>query len=59
MKQGTVKVNCLCSHDFQDKEHGKQVRVANTTQKTPTPSTIEVRCTVCSKLHTVSQDKVR
>lgn len=59
MKHGAAKVMCSCTHEFQDKEHGKGVRVACATTKEPSPSTIEVRCTVCGKAHTVSKEKVR
>lgn len=59
MKQGTAKVTCTCKHEYQDQTYGLGVRVANTTKKTDDKAgKQEVRCTVCSKIHTVSQDKV-
>ena len=59
MKNGTAKVQCLCEHDFQDKAYGKNVRIANSTAKTPDTNRTEVRCTVCKKLHVVTNDKIR
>lgn len=59
MKNGTVKVSCSCKHEFQDKQYGVGTRIANTTAKTPDTSRTEVRCTVCKKLHVVSNDKIR
>lgn len=58
MKQGTAKVNCTCAHEAQDKLHGNNVRVANSTQKGDN-STTEVRCTVCGKIHRVSDSRIR
>lgn len=58
MKQGTAKVQCFCQHVWQDKQYGKNVRVANTTAREPSGTTSEVRCTVCGKLHTVDKGKV-
>lgn len=56
MKQGTAKVRCACKHEFQDRTHGPGIRVANTLklpQGTQKPSTLQVRCTVCSHVHSV------
>jgi redox-regulated HSP33 family molecular chaperone len=58
MKNGTARVSCTCSHEQQDKLYGKGIRVANATSKQDTTS-IEVRCTVCGKLHRVSLEKVK
>lgn len=58
MKSGTAKVQCSCEHQFQDQQYGKNVRIANTTSKQPSQDKIEVRCTVCSRLHTVPVTKV-
>ncbi len=56
MSNKTVaRVRCTCSHEHQDKMYGEKVRVANVTQKgTGNIGTRIVRCTVCSKEHTVS-----
>lgn len=56
MSNKTVaRVKCTCSHEFQDQKYGDKVRVANLTQKgTGNIATRTVRCTVCSKEHTVS-----
>ncbi len=56
MKQGTARVKCTCKHAFQDAAHGPGMRVANTLKLpggTQKPTTIQVRCTVCSNLHWV------
>lgn len=58
MKQGITKVLCTCQHDVQDKLHGNNVRVANSTQKGDKDTT-EVRCTVCKKVHRVNDSKVK
>jgi len=58
MKQGVAKVACTCEHQAQDKLHGRGVRVANTTAKQD-QSVVEVRCTVCKRLHRVSTAQVR
>ena len=49
----TYKVNCTCKHDFQDKEYGKQIRIATPTQAKPSTTERRVRCTVCTKEYTV------
>lgn len=36
---------CICTHDFQDKHYGKNIRVHNTIVK----NNLEHRCTVCGK----------
>lgn len=56
---GSAKINCNCSHQYQDTTYGTGVRIATKTQKEPTQSSVEVRCTVCSKVHVVSKDKVK
>lgn len=58
MKQGTAKVICQCTNESQDKLHGKQVRVANTTARQDKDFN-EVRCTVCQKIHRVNPTQVR
>ena len=39
------KINCTCSHDYQDKKYGKGKRIANKTTKNDNT----YRCTVCGK----------
>lgn len=51
----TYKIKCNCKHDFQDQRYGKQIRIANPTQKATTDKNLVVRCTVCSTLHTVNK----
>ncbi len=48
----TYKVQCTCKHEFQDKEYGKQVRIATPGNK-PNQNERRVRCTVCAKEYTV------
>lgn len=43
----TKIVKCSCSHEYQDKLHGKGNRVANKSAATP-PKYV---CTVCGKEH--------
>jgi hypothetical protein len=60
MKHGTAKVACSCTHEQQDSMYGPKIRVANTTAKADDKADKQdVRCTVCSKIHTVSQDKIK
>lgn len=48
-------VLCTCQHEYQDKKYGMGVRVANLTQKgTGSVDKRILRCTVCSREHTVS-----
>lgn len=58
MVNGTTKVLCSCSHHQQDEMYGKGIRVANATAKQD-KDFVEVRCTVCSKIHRVHPSKVR
>lgn len=51
----SYKSHCDCKHEFQDKEHGKGVRVCNPTKGSVPQGSKQVRCTVCSKLHTVKE----
>lgn len=51
----SFKVLCNCKHEFQDKEHGNRVRVANPTSKKYPDGTIDVRCTVCNTIHKQKQ----
>jgi len=40
-----VIIKCTCSHDWQDKTYGQQMRVMNKTKAVPP----KYRCTVCGK----------
>lgn len=42
-------VICSCQNSYQDKEYGKQVRVANLTKRNAGDGKSVVRCTVCGK----------
>jgi hypothetical protein len=56
----TAKIQCTCKHDYQSATYGAQTRIANLTQKgTGNAHTRVVRCTVCSKEHTVSVDQLK
>lgn len=54
----SFKILCNCKHEFQDKEHGNRVRVANPTSKKYPDGTIDVRCTVCGTIHKQKQYQV-
>lgn len=58
MKSGTAKVKCSCHHEYQDQLYGPQVRVANATQKGDATKQ-DVRCTVCSKIHSVPHSQIK
>jgi len=51
----TYKIKCKCNHTFQDTTYGTGVRIATPTTRTPSPSTIEVRCTVCGSSQVVNK----
>lgn len=51
----SYKVKCACKHEFQDKEHGSHVRVANPTSRLHPDGQIEVRCTVCNTTYKVKK----
>lgn len=58
MNNGTARVLCTCEHEVQDKLYGKQTRVANATQRNDDTS-VEVRCTVCKRVHKVKKGQVK
>lgn len=58
MKQGVTKVKCKCINEGQDKLHGQNMRVANTTTKQD-KDFVDVRCTVCKTIHRVNPAQVR
>lgn len=45
-KYGTTIERCSCSHEYQDKRYGKQMRVHNLSGK---KDRFRARCTVCGK----------
>jgi hypothetical protein len=51
-----MKVKCNCHEGqaatYQDKQYGKDVRIAN-----PTAKKDEYRCTVCNRIHQVGSGK--
>ncbi len=51
----TYKVVCNCKHEFQDSKYGNNVRIANKTAKEHVNGTVDVRCTICNKLHVVNK----
>lgn len=58
MAKQTALIKCACKHDWQDKQYGQQIRVANATAKGDQQSR-EVRCTVCSATHRVPVERLR
>ena len=42
----TLLIRCVCSHEYQDKEYGRYMRVHNEGVKQSSDS-IKYRCTVC------------
>lgn len=54
----TVKHPCTCTHEWQDKEYGKGKRVMNSTAKQD-KDFMDVRCTVCSKVHRLSHGQIK
>ena len=58
MIQGVARVQCKCPHEYQDKQYGTHVRVANTTAKQD-KDFVEVRCSVCKAIHRVHPSKVK
>lgn len=54
MKQTTAENSkikeCVCTHDYQDSKHGKQMRVMNPTTKKEGEKA-KYRCTVCGREH--------
>lgn len=63
MSNSVAKVLCGCSGqsaEFQNKQYGKDVRVANfvTKSEKPAVNTVDVKCTVCGKLHQVKKSSL-
>ena len=58
MKNGTAKVACSCKHTDQDRMHGQGMRVANATTKQD-KDYVDVRCTVCTRIHRVQPGAVK
>lgn len=58
MKNGVVKLPCKCEHEMQDKMHGKQVRVHNTTAKQD-KDFVDVRCTVCGAIQRTKPERIK
>ncbi len=58
--KNTTIVNCKCAHSQQDKMYGVGNRVANATLVGPhVAGQVQVRCTVCSKIHTVKSNSLK
>jgi hypothetical protein len=43
---------CTCQHEYQDKEHGKGMRVHNQLKPVNKMDTLKFRCTVCKSERT-------
>lgn len=59
----TARVQCSCTGpaaQFQDQRYGKNIRIANlvTKSKKGGSSSVDVKCTVCNKEHTVPESRV-
>lgn len=53
-------VKCTCVHEQQDALHGKGIRLMNALKtKDPKDPRREVRCTVCSKIHTIDVGRMK
>ena len=50
-KRGIIAMikRCTCKHDYQDKEHGKKMRVFNPTKQNGRELERGWRCTVCGR----------
>ena len=44
-------IKCTCKYSYQDKKHGKQMRVMNRKKKAEVGRRQEYRCTVCTSIH--------
>lgn len=53
-------ITCSCKHEFQDTLY-KGKRVANVMDKSvkSTSTTVDVKCTVCAKVHSVNTNSLR
>ncbi len=55
MINGSTTIPCSCNHEYQDQRYGNHVRVANATAKQDTKNDrVDVRCTVCSRVTTIT-----
>lgn len=53
-------VQCNCTNEYQDKKYGRNARIANRLNKNkPGDGMAYVRCTVCSRIHSVSEGRMR
>jgi len=53
MKHTAKILKCTCQHDYQDKIHGKNLRVMNMTTKNKSAGMDTYRCTICLREQTV------
>lgn len=49
---GTTTIPCNCDHEFQDKQYGRKVRLANISENGLTK-----KCTVCGNKHSKTTRK--
>lgn len=59
MSKTIAHVPCTCKNEFQDKQHRGR-RVANLMNKSVKSGTnqVDVKCTVCSKIHTINNSQL-
>lgn len=50
--KGTAILMCSCTHEFQDKQYGRQLRVHNFAKSHPEKVRGGWRCTVCGHVKT-------
>ena len=53
----TLKALCNCKHEFQDKQHGKGLRVCTPVRNKNALATPQGRCTVCLRVHDLKEVK--
>ena len=53
----TKIVQCDCANEYQDQEHGRQMRVTTPSNLDQAKGNFVVRCTVCGKSHSLGQVK--
>ncbi len=60
MNNRIAHIHCGCKHEFQDDRYNKK-RVANLMDKSVKSGVneVEVKCTVCSKIHRVNKNQLK
>lgn len=50
------KAICNCKHEFQDQQHGKNVRVCTPIRSKNALAAPQGRCTVCLRVHDIKKE---